>query len=253
MAIPQELYEAAEVDGATACAGSAISRFRCWQISISSARLLSTIWTLGDFNAVYLISGGGPAMSTEVLATLGIRYAFTLANPPLGVAAVMSALPLLIPVVACCSTNCARRTFSYEQHAAGARISVGRCRCQPVVAAALARRSAGLGTRLGDRLPRALCGGVPGVRRLSGRLSGSGWAATRRSTHGCSTIRATSTTVLNTLLLVGVGVNLKMFLAFLLSGFFMRKQPLDQGAAGAVHAALGACRRCPPSSRCTGC
>ena len=61
--------------------------------------LLSTIWTLGDFNAVFFISGGGPAMSTEVLATLGIRYAFTLANPPLGVAAVMSALPLLIPVV----------------------------------------------------------------------------------------------------------------------------------------------------------
>ena len=61
--------------------------------------LLSTIWTLGDFNTVYFVSGGGPALATEVLATLGIRDAFELGNPPLGVAAVMSALPLLIPMV----------------------------------------------------------------------------------------------------------------------------------------------------------
>ena len=38
-------------------------------------------------------------MSTEVLATLGFRYAFDSANPALGVAAVMSALPVLIPIV----------------------------------------------------------------------------------------------------------------------------------------------------------
>src|SRR5580704_11254715 len=31
-------------------------------------------------------------------------------------------------------------------------------------------------------------------------------------------------TVVNTLLYVGIGVNLKMFLAFMLSGFFMRKR-----------------------------
>src|SRR6185312_11043104 len=61
--------------------------------------LLSTIWTLGDFSTVYFVSGGGPAMSTEVLATLGIQYAFTIADPRLGVAAVMSALPVLIPIV----------------------------------------------------------------------------------------------------------------------------------------------------------
>jgi multiple sugar transport system permease protein len=61
--------------------------------------LLSTIWTIGDFTTVYFVSGGGPVMSTEVLATLGFRYAFDAANPALGVAAVMSALPVLIPVV----------------------------------------------------------------------------------------------------------------------------------------------------------
>jgi multiple sugar transport system permease protein len=38
-------------------------------------------------------------MSTEVLATLGIRYAFTLSMPRLGVAEVMTALPLMVPLV----------------------------------------------------------------------------------------------------------------------------------------------------------
>jgi multiple sugar transport system permease protein len=61
--------------------------------------LLSVLWTLGDFTTVYLVSGGGPANSTQVLATLGFDYAFEAANPALGVAAVMSALPVLIPVV----------------------------------------------------------------------------------------------------------------------------------------------------------
>jgi multiple sugar transport system permease protein len=61
--------------------------------------LLSTIWSLGDFNIVHFISGGGPAMSTHVLATLGIRDAFELGNPRLGMACVLSALPLLVPLV----------------------------------------------------------------------------------------------------------------------------------------------------------
>ena len=32
------------------------------------------IFTVGDFNSVYLLTGGGPADLTHVLATLGIRY-----------------------------------------------------------------------------------------------------------------------------------------------------------------------------------
>ena len=61
--------------------------------------LLSTLWTLGDFTGVHFVSGGAPAKSTDVLATLGIRYAFDFAQPQLGVAAILSALPVLIPVV----------------------------------------------------------------------------------------------------------------------------------------------------------
>ena len=99
MAIPQELYEAADVDGATG-----LIRFTnvTWPLMANLyfvCTLLSTIFTLGDFNAVYFVSGGGPNMSTEVLATLGIRYAYTLSMPRLGVAEVLTALPIMIPLV----------------------------------------------------------------------------------------------------------------------------------------------------------
>jgi multiple sugar transport system permease protein len=99
MAIPRELYEAAEVDGA-----SGIKRFRYVTFPLMSnlylvCTLLSMIWTLGDFNSVNFVSGGGPALSTHVLATLGIRDAFVLGDPRLGMAVVISALPLLIPLV----------------------------------------------------------------------------------------------------------------------------------------------------------
>jgi multiple sugar transport system permease protein len=99
MAIPQELYEAAAVDGATGLRKFAHVTFPLMANLYLVCVLLDTVFALGDFNATYFVSGGGPAMTTEVLATLGIRYAFTVALPRLGVATVMSALPALIPLV----------------------------------------------------------------------------------------------------------------------------------------------------------
>ena len=99
MAVPTELYEAAAVDGA-----GGLRKFTHVTLPLMAnlyfvCTLLDMVFALGDFNSTFFVSGGGPAMSTEVLATLGIRYAFTVALPNLGVAAVMSALPLLIPLV----------------------------------------------------------------------------------------------------------------------------------------------------------
>lgn len=99
MKIPRELYDAAEIDGATG-----YRRFVHVTVPLLAnlyllCTLLSILWTIGDFTTVYLVSGGGPAGYTEVLATLGYRYAFATARPELGVAAVMSALPVLIPLV----------------------------------------------------------------------------------------------------------------------------------------------------------
>ena len=99
MAISQELYEAAAVDGATGVRRFVHVTFPLLANLYLVCTLLSTIFTLGDFNSVYFVSGGGPALSTHVLATIGIRDAFEIARPELGVAAVMSALPLMIPLV----------------------------------------------------------------------------------------------------------------------------------------------------------
>ncbi len=99
MAIPQELYESADVDGARGFDRFVYVTFPIMANLYTVCTLLSTIWTLGDFNTVHFVSGGGPALQTHVLATLGLRDAFELSEPRLGMAAVISALPLLIPLV----------------------------------------------------------------------------------------------------------------------------------------------------------
>jgi multiple sugar transport system permease protein len=99
MAIPTELYEAAAVDGANGLRRFFHVTYPLMANLYLVCILLDTVFALGDFNATYFVSGGGPAMQTEVLATLGIRYAFTVSLPRLGVATVMTALPVLIPLV----------------------------------------------------------------------------------------------------------------------------------------------------------
>ena len=98
LAIPTEQYEAASVDGATRWQKF---RFITWPSMMSlylTSTILSMIWTLGDFNSVYLLTGGGPADLTHVLATLGIRY-LRLDQLELAMASIVVALPLVLPLV----------------------------------------------------------------------------------------------------------------------------------------------------------
>jgi multiple sugar transport system permease protein len=99
MAIPEELYDAAKVDGA-----GPLDLFRRITVPLLAnlyliSTLISTIWTVSDFTVTQFVSDGGPAQSTYVLATLGISYALDSAKPYLGVAAGLSILPVMIPVV----------------------------------------------------------------------------------------------------------------------------------------------------------
>lgn len=98
MRIPAEIYDAAEVDGATGIRRFAHVTFPLLANLYLLCTLLSTLWTIGDFTTVYLVSGGGPANSTDVLATLAFHYAFEESKPQLAVAAALSALPVLIPI-----------------------------------------------------------------------------------------------------------------------------------------------------------
>lgn len=98
LSIPTEQYEAASVDGATAWQKF---RFITWpsvKTMYFTSTILSMIWTLGDFNSVYLLTGGGPADLTHVLATLGIRY-LRLDQIDLAMASIVVALPMVLPLV----------------------------------------------------------------------------------------------------------------------------------------------------------
>ena len=98
LAIPDDLYEAASVDGATSLQKFKYVTWPSMQTIYVTSTILSMIWTLGDFNSVYLLTGGGPADLTHVLATLGIRY-LRLDQVDLSIAAIVVALPLVLPLV----------------------------------------------------------------------------------------------------------------------------------------------------------
>ena len=98
MAIPAEQYEAASVDGASRAQKFRFITWPAMRGIFFTSTILSMIWTLGDFNSVYLLTGGGPADLTHVLATLGIRY-LRLDQVELAMAAIVVALPLVLPLV----------------------------------------------------------------------------------------------------------------------------------------------------------
>jgi len=99
LTIPRDIYDSAKVDGATGVRQFVHVTFPLLANLYLICTLLSVLWALGDFTTVYLVSNGGPAGLTNVLATLGYHYAFNFGRPALGVAAVMSALPVLIPLI----------------------------------------------------------------------------------------------------------------------------------------------------------
>jgi multiple sugar transport system permease protein len=98
LAIPAEQYEAASVDGATSWQKFRFITWPSMRTLYLTSTILSMIWTLGDFNSVYLLTGGGPADLTHVLATLGIRY-LRLDQVDLAMASIVVALPLVLPLV----------------------------------------------------------------------------------------------------------------------------------------------------------
>jgi len=98
LAIPPEQYEAASVDGATSLQKFSFITWPSVKGLYLTSVVLSMIWTLGDFNSVYLLTGGGPADLTHVLATLGIRY-LRLDQIGLAMASIVVALPFVLPLV----------------------------------------------------------------------------------------------------------------------------------------------------------
>lgn len=99
VAIPRELYEAAEVDGA-----GPIQRFRLITLPLvmpvlAVVILFSTIFTVSDFNIVYVLTRGGPMNMTHLFATYS--FALGLQGGQIGQGAAISLFlfPFLLAIV----------------------------------------------------------------------------------------------------------------------------------------------------------
>ena len=97
--IAQELYDSAQVDGA-----SRLQQFRHITLPslyhiIGVVLMLTTIWTANAFEPVYLLTGGGPSDATVVYTLLA--YLMGMVNLRLGEAAAVSVLflPLLLGLI----------------------------------------------------------------------------------------------------------------------------------------------------------
>ena len=93
--VPQELYDAADVDGA-----GGWQKF--WRITLPSIKgvvavvtLLSTIVTLNDFNIVFIMTRGGPGAATHVFATYSYELGIMSQRWGLAMVASLASLPLV--------------------------------------------------------------------------------------------------------------------------------------------------------------
>ena len=99
LAIPKELYEAAEADGA-----GPVRRF--WHITLPLLKpvlgiviLFSTIFTFSEFNIVYVLTHGGPINSTHLFATLARQVGLETGRIGEGAAISLYLFPVLVFVV----------------------------------------------------------------------------------------------------------------------------------------------------------
>ncbi|MCK0470102.1 carbohydrate ABC transporter permease [Halalkalibacter sp. APA_J-10(15)] len=75
--LPQDVYESASLDGANWFHKLYYITLPLLRPVIMVVLMLGFIYTFKVFDIVYVMTGGGPVNSTEVLSTLAFRYSFT--------------------------------------------------------------------------------------------------------------------------------------------------------------------------------
>ncbi len=75
--VSKEVLEAAEVDGATRWQKLRLVTLPMIRPSLVPAVTLGAIWTFNMFNVVFLVSGGDPDGTTDILVSEAYRWAFT--------------------------------------------------------------------------------------------------------------------------------------------------------------------------------
>ncbi len=93
--IPQDLYEAAEVDGASKWTQFRRITLPLLRPALLPAVILGSVWTFNMFNIIYLVSGGDPGGGTDILVSEAYRWAFE-RNEQYGFAAAYSVLIFVV-------------------------------------------------------------------------------------------------------------------------------------------------------------
>jgi ABC-type sugar transport system permease subunit len=96
--IPADVMEAARIDGTTAWQRTRLIVLPMLKPLLLVLIVISTIWDFKIFDQIYILSGGGPARRTEVLAFTAYREAFTQSEFGLGSALAMILFVILIIV-----------------------------------------------------------------------------------------------------------------------------------------------------------
>ena len=92
--VPHELYDAARVDGASSIQTFHTITFPLIMPTFLIASTLTVIYTFNNFNAIWLLTEGGPLRATETLPILVYTLGFR--NFDLGQASAVGVLTLLI-------------------------------------------------------------------------------------------------------------------------------------------------------------
>ncbi len=74
--IPKDMYEAAEVEGATRWQQFRSITLPLLRPTLVPAIILSVVWTFNMFNIIFLVSGGEPGGANEILITKAYKIAF---------------------------------------------------------------------------------------------------------------------------------------------------------------------------------
>ena len=98
-AISQELYEAAEIDGAGVFQRFLYVTLPSLQAVILVTALLSTIWTSANLTQVFVLTGGGPNYATTTLPLLAYQTAIPGRQLGAGAAISMMMMPAYIVLV----------------------------------------------------------------------------------------------------------------------------------------------------------
>lgn len=98
-AISAELYEAAEIDGATTFQRFLFVTLPSLQAVLVVTALLSTIWTSANLTQVFILTGGGPSYATTTLPLLAYQTAIPGRQLGAGAAISMMMMPAYIILV----------------------------------------------------------------------------------------------------------------------------------------------------------